>query len=172
MNKIQHPNIMHLYEFLESTNNYYLVIQYCNGGDLEAYLKKKPNNLIPELEALYYLKQIMNAFNVLHTHQIMHRDFKLANIFMHNDIVVVGDFGFAKAGFAMATTNLGTPVTMAPELHLGTVNWTLLRAHITAVLTSGLSEWSSTRCSTETTPSLASQSLKSCLILGPTLVPT
>lgn len=119
MHKIDHPNVMHLYEFLESSNNYYMVIQYCNGGDMEAYLKKKPGNFIPEMEALFYLKQIMNAFNVLHAEKIMHRDFKLANIFMHNDIIVIGDFGFAKAGFDMAKTLLGTPVMMAPELHLG-----------------------------------------------------
>lgn len=123
MNKINHPNIMHLYDFLESSNNYYMVIQYCNGGDLEGYLKKQRNHLISENEALYYLKQIMNAFSILHAEKIMHRDFKLANIFMHNDTIVVGDFGFAKAGFEMAQTKLGTPVTMAPELHLGQVSF-------------------------------------------------
>lgn len=122
MNKIKHPNIMHLFEFLESQNNYYMVIQYCNGGDLEGYVKKKPNQLLPEGEALYYLKQIMNGFQELYKEKIMHRDFKMANIFLHNDILVIGDFGFAKAGFEMAQTKLGTPVTMAPELHSGTVS--------------------------------------------------
>lgn len=121
MNKIIHPNIMHLFEFLESSNNYYMVIQYCNGGDLEGYVKKQPNQLIPETEALYYLKQIMNGFQELYKEKIMHRDFKLANIFLHNDTIVIGDFGFAKAGFEMAQTKLGTPVTMAPELHSGQV---------------------------------------------------
>lgn len=119
MNKINHQNVMHLYEFLESGNNYYMVIQYCNGGDLEAYCKKQRNQLLPENQALYYLKQIMNGFIVLRQEKVMHRDFKLANIFMHNDILVIGDFGFAKAGFDMAQTKLGTPVTMAPELHSG-----------------------------------------------------
>lgn len=121
MNKIVHPNIMHLYEFLESPNNYYMVIQYCNGGDLENYVKKQPNQLLPEGEVLYYLKQIMNGFQELYKEKIMHRDFKLANIFLHNDTIVIGDFGFAKAGFEMAQTKLGTPVTMAPELHSGQV---------------------------------------------------
>ena len=40
MSKINHPNVMHLFEFMETQNNYYLVIQYCNNGDLEAYMKK------------------------------------------------------------------------------------------------------------------------------------
>lgn len=46
----------------------------------------------------------------------MHRDFKLANIFLNDDNIVIGDFGFAKSGADMATTKLGTPLTMAPEL--------------------------------------------------------
>lgn len=121
MNKINHPNVMHLSEFLESSNNYYMIIQYCNGGDLEAYCRKQPNQLLVESEALYYLKQIMNGFIVLRQEKVMHRDLKMANIFMHNDILVIGDFGFAKAGFEMAQTKLGTPVTMAPELLMGSV---------------------------------------------------
>lgn len=52
----------------------------------------------------------------------MHRDFKLANIFLHDDTLVIGDFGFARAGIEMAKTNLGTPLTKAPELHLGAVS--------------------------------------------------
>ena len=46
----------------------------------------------------------------------MHRDVKLANIFLHNDRVVIGDFGFAKKGKLMTGTILGTPITMAPEV--------------------------------------------------------
>ena len=60
--------------------------------------------------------QIMNGFRELHKYKIMHRDFKLANIFLNDDQVVIGDFGFAKSGADMATTKLGTPLTMAPEL--------------------------------------------------------
>ncbi len=83
MASINHPNIMHLYEYLETTNNYYLVLQYCNGGDLESYLKKM--NRLSESEALYFLMQIMNGFRVLHFKKIMHRDIKLANLFLKDD---------------------------------------------------------------------------------------
>jgi serine/threonine protein kinase len=121
MNNINHPNIMHLYDFLESNNNYYLVMQYCNKGDLENYLSKQPQNFLLEKDALFFLKQIMNGFQVLHKHKIMHRDFKLANLFLNDSNLVIGDFGFAKSGFDMAQTKLGTPLTMAPELHMGVV---------------------------------------------------
>ena len=46
----------------------------------------------------------------------MHRDFKLANIFLNDDNLIIGDFGFAKSGADMASTKLGSPITMAPEL--------------------------------------------------------
>lgn len=59
----------------------------------------------------------MNGFKILHENKIMHRDVKLANIFLNDDVVIIGDFGFAKMG-ETAFTNLGTPVTMAPELLL------------------------------------------------------
>jgi serine/threonine protein kinase len=114
MSEINHPNILHLYEFMETKNNYYLVITYCNNGDLEAYLKN--TGRLSESEAIYFLMQIMNGFRELHKHKIMHRDVKLANIFLNDNTVVIGDFGFAKKGQCIAFTLLGTPITMAPEL--------------------------------------------------------
>ena len=71
---------------------------------------------ISEQEAVYFLKQIMNGFRELHKCQVMHRDFKPANIFLHEDLIKIGDFGFSKMGATVAQTNLGTPITMSPEL--------------------------------------------------------
>ena len=116
MSNIKHPNIMHLYELLETTNNYYLVLDYCRSGDMEGYVKKHKG--LGEDEAVYFIMQIMNGFRELHKHKIMHRDFKLANIFLNDDTVVIGDFGFAKSGNEMAATKLGSPITMAPEILL------------------------------------------------------
>ena len=62
MHTIDHPNILHLYEFLESKNNYYLVLTFCNQGDMEMYLKKQNIKKLPEEKAIYFLKQIMNGF--------------------------------------------------------------------------------------------------------------
>lgn len=114
MSKIKHPNILHLHEYLETPNNYYLVIDYCNNGDLEQHVRKF--KFLGEQESVYFLMQIMNGFRELHRHKIMHRDFKLANIFLNDDKIVIGDFGFAKSGCEVASTKLGSPITMAPEL--------------------------------------------------------
>ena len=81
---------------------------------MENYLKKYGN--LSESEAVYFLMQIMNGFRELHKHQIMHRDVKLANMFLKEDTIVIGDFGFAKQGVETTKTRLGTPITMAPEL--------------------------------------------------------
>jgi len=120
MGQIHHPNLLHLYEFLETSNNYYLIIDYCNNGDLEKHVEK--NKFLGEQESVYFLMQMMNGFKELHKHKIMHRDIKLANIFLNDDNIIIGDFGFAKSGSDMATTKLGSPLTMAPELLSGGPN--------------------------------------------------
>ena len=60
----------------------------------------------------------MNAFQTLVKNKIMHRDFKLANILLHEGNIKIADFGFAKllAGEDYATTMLGSPLNMAPEV--------------------------------------------------------
>lgn len=46
----------------------------------------------------------------------MHRDLKLANIYLHNDEIVIGDFGFSRIGVSFAQSKVGTPFYMAPEV--------------------------------------------------------
>lgn len=71
-----------MYDIKKTANNFYLILEYCNEGDLMAYLKKKKT--LNEEEAVEFLIQILNAFKTLVKHKIMHRDFKLANILMHD----------------------------------------------------------------------------------------
>lgn len=116
MNKIKHPNIVHLYELLESANNYYMVIDYCNNGDFEQYMRLRKISYLEESEAIFFLKQIMNGFKELRKHKVIHRDFKRANIMVHDDTLKIGDFGLAKKGYEIAMTIVGSYLTMAPEL--------------------------------------------------------
>ena len=98
MRKIKHPNIVHLYETLESSNNYYMIIDYCNHGDLVKYMKKRNITFFNEPEAKNIIMQIMNGFKILRKEKIIHRDIKLENILVHNDQIKIGDFGLAKFG--------------------------------------------------------------------------
>ena len=73
MQKIDHTNVMHLYNFLETPNNYYMVMRYCSEGDFEHFMKKRGIKFFPEEEVIYFLKQIMNGFQELHRCKVMHR---------------------------------------------------------------------------------------------------
>lgn len=114
MSRIFHPNIQHCYEAIMTANHYYLVVDYCNNGDLETWVKNQIR--LSQPEAIYFLKQIMIGFKTLHKNKIMHRDFKLANIFLNNDTIIIGDFGFAKQVLKETGSILGTPEIMAPEI--------------------------------------------------------
>ena len=90
-------------------------MQYCNGGDLEGYLEKKKR--LVEDEATRFLKQIINGFKGLHEVNAMHRDFKVANVLLHDGVAKIADLGFAKQMTRNVTaTILGTSLTMAPQL--------------------------------------------------------
>ena len=118
MNNLHHPNLLSLLAFLETGSNYYMVLPFCKDGDLEKKVQK--SGMIPESEAIFYLKQIMSGFVYLYKNKIMHRDFKLANVFLDGDQVIIGDFGFSKQGVDVTTTKLGTPFNMAPEIMFST----------------------------------------------------
>lgn len=65
------------------------------------------------------MKQILNGFKGLHEKDTMHRDFKLANVLLHDNVCKIADLGFAKQirDKALTKTLLGTDETMAPEVH-------------------------------------------------------
>jgi serine/threonine protein kinase len=118
MKRLDHPNLLRLVDFLETASNLYVVVQYCPDGDLEKWIQR--NGRLDEIDAVFFLKQIMSGFLFLHTNKIMHRDFKVANLFLDGRQIIIGDFGFAKAGVEMASTKLGTPYNMAPEIIFST----------------------------------------------------
>lgn len=69
-------------------------------------------------------KQLLDAFQILNKYNIMHRDMKPDNIFFHNGLIKLGDFGFCKnlnSAEDMARTMLGSPIYMAPEVLKGEI---------------------------------------------------
>jgi serine/threonine-protein kinase ULK/ATG1 len=110
-------NIVKLYDIKKTANNYYLIMEYCNEGDLAGYLKARRR--LSEDEAVEFLVQILNAFRSLVKNKIMHRDFKLANILKHDGHLKIADFGFSKLleeDDVTTATMLGSPLNMAPEI--------------------------------------------------------
>ena len=94
MKKLDNVNIVGFVEILRSSNNTYYVYEYCNGGDLEKYLKNKRR--LSEKETMGILKNLLNAFRDLRKNNIIHRDIKPSNVMLHNGTVKIGDFGFCK----------------------------------------------------------------------------
>ena len=116
MKTLKHPNLLHLYHRVDTDDLIALVLHLCKDGTLQKKLKNAPNKKFEEKMAVFYLKQIIAGFQEMHKHKIMHRDFKLENVFLDGDTVVIGDFGLAKSGFQSTSTFLGTRATMAPEM--------------------------------------------------------
>ena len=115
LQSIDNKNVIKLSEWFNENKYYYLVMEFCNGGDLEKYIKSKPNKIISEAEAIGFFKQLLNGFNALHEIKAMHRDFKLANVLLHGGVLKIGDLGFSKQA-DIAKTNLGTSLYKAPEI--------------------------------------------------------
>lgn len=68
---VKHPNIVQLYETLETENSYYMVMELCEGGDLMDRICDKKK--LEEKEVRKYARQIMSAVEHLHRHGIVHR---------------------------------------------------------------------------------------------------
>jgi serine/threonine protein kinase len=110
------PNILKLHDYYFTSNNTYIITEYCNQGDLATILKKCGN--IPEVEALKILKHITNGFKEQIKKGIIHRDIKPANIFLKNGIPKIADYGFSKMANAPKDKiyyNVGTPLYMCPS---------------------------------------------------------
>lgn len=114
MKTLSHPNIVRFYDVLQNNNHVYMIMEYCNGGDLSRYIQKQTNKYDQR-----YFHQIILAFEYLHSKGIIHRDIKPQNILIHQHVVKVSDFGFAKS---METTEdlhstfCGSPLYMSPEI--------------------------------------------------------
>ena len=77
LKKLSHPNIVRIYEFYESKNNFYLINEYCGGGELYNYINKSTLNE-QQLAILFY--QVFSGLCYLHENKILHRDMKPENI--------------------------------------------------------------------------------------------
>ncbi|KAK1171540.1 hypothetical protein AOXY_G6396 [Acipenser oxyrinchus oxyrinchus] len=118
---IKHPNIVQLYETLETENSYYMVMELCLGGDLMDKICDRKK--LEEREVRMYTRQIMSAVEHMHRHGIVHRDLKIENFLLdeYNNIKIV-DFGLSNTlkpeylSLELLNTQCGSPAYAAPEL--------------------------------------------------------
>ena len=95
----QHPNIVRLIDSFDDIDNIYIVMEFCEGGDLANYFEKRGCKMLEE-RVCQLIHRLMTAIYYLHSYGIVHRDLKLENILMtsskdDSDIRVL-DFGLSK----------------------------------------------------------------------------
>lgn len=118
LSKMNHENIVKYYDSFVENNNWFIVMEYCNGGDLYNYLKKNKTPL-KEAQIFSIFIQICNGLNYIHNVKVIHRDLKSLNIFLTKDFNVrIGDLGVAKilSQTGHAKTFIGTPYYLPPEI--------------------------------------------------------
>ncbi|XP_038551666.1 serine/threonine-protein kinase Nek4 isoform X2 [Micropterus salmoides] len=121
LSQLRHPNIVTYRESWEGDDcQLYIVMGFCEGGDLYHRLKQQKGELLPEKQVVEWFVQIAMALQYLHERNILHRDLKTQNIFLtKTNIIKVGDLGIARVlenQNDMASTLIGTPYYMSPEL--------------------------------------------------------
>ncbi|GFO07829.1 serine/threonine-protein kinase nek4-like [Plakobranchus ocellatus] len=121
LSKLKHPNIVSYKDSFETDSGFlFIAMQYCEGGDLYARLKEQKGIPLEERQVVEWFVQIAMALQYMHERNILHRDLKTQNIFLtKSKIIKVGDLGIARvldSAGDMATTLIGTPYYMSPEL--------------------------------------------------------
>lgn len=120
MKHLDHPNIVKLYQVIETDKTLYLVMEYASGGEVFDYLVA--HGRMKEKEARAKFRQIVSAVEYLHQMHIVHRDLKAENLLLDADMnIKIADFGFSNEFVPgnKLDTFCGSPPYAAPELFQG-----------------------------------------------------
>jgi serine/threonine protein kinase len=117
---MDHSHIVKLYDVLREGAMVYIIMEYCGGGSLEEYINKK--GPLPEDEVQHFTKQLALGLQYMRGKGIIHRDLKPENLLLtvahETGNLKIADFTFARyiEPGDLATTIVGSPLYMAPEL--------------------------------------------------------
>uniref|UniRef100_UPI00358F54A2 MAP/microtubule affinity-regulating kinase 3-like isoform X3 n=1 Tax=Myxine glutinosa TaxID=7769 RepID=UPI00358F54A2 len=120
MKLLNHPNIVKLFEVIETERTLYLVMEYASGGEVFDYLVT--HGRMKEKEARSKFRQIVSAVQYCHQKRIVHRDLKAENLLLDSDMnIKLADFGFSNefTPGGKLDTFCGSPPYAAPELFQG-----------------------------------------------------
>ncbi|KAK3101307.1 hypothetical protein FSP39_002569 [Pinctada imbricata] len=120
LSRVSHDSILNYIESFEDEECLNIVTEYCDGGDLEVYIKQREGKKLPEVRICHWIHQIASGLKYLHDNKILHRDLKTKNVFLMGDLSLkLGDLGIAKLlelNQSKAESFVGTPAYMSPEL--------------------------------------------------------
>ncbi|ELP91435.1 hypothetical protein EIN_155420 [Entamoeba invadens IP1] len=115
MSHFNHHNVVKLFAFFDDETRYFLVMEFCKGGELYKLLQKQIR--FSEPEAAKYVKQTTDALIHIHQRKCIHRDLKPENILLDmNGDVKLSDFGWSVRSDCKRKTCCGTPDYLSPEL--------------------------------------------------------
>ncbi|KAG3293128.1 NIMA related kinase 5 [Ictidomys tridecemlineatus] len=119
--KMKHPNIVTFFSSFQENSRLFIVMEYCDGGDLAKRILRQRGVLFSEDQILGWFVQISLGLKHIHDRKILHRDIKSQNIFLSKNGMVakLGDFGIARVlnnSMELARTCVGTPYYLSPEI--------------------------------------------------------
>ena len=120
ISKLNHPNIIHVEKILEDSKNHYIIMEYCDNGELFEYIVKKDR--LEQIEAAIFFYQMINGVEYLHKKGFVHRDLKPENLLLTKDkILKIIDFGLCHDfnGTNLLKSKCGSPSYAAPEILKG-----------------------------------------------------
>ncbi|XP_063229975.1 serine/threonine-protein kinase Nek8-like [Bacillus rossius redtenbacheri] len=124
LSMLTHPCIVRYLDSFHEDSVFSIVMEFASGGTLQEFIARRDGRLLPQKSVLHLFCQAVLAVQHVHSHRILHRDLKTANIFLTGGpacVVKVGDFGISKvlSSRSSASTVVGTPCYMSPELCQG-----------------------------------------------------
>ncbi|CAM9258662.1 unnamed protein product, partial [Laminaria digitata] len=123
LKRVRHPNVIALYEVLDTPSTIYFMMEHCDGGELFDYIVR--HQRLQEGQACFFFRQLVDGMEYLHEHDVTHRDLKPENLLLQSSEdgwrLKIIDFGLSNTheGGKMLQTACGSPCYAAPEMIAG-----------------------------------------------------
>ncbi|CAM9183090.1 unnamed protein product, partial [Pylaiella littoralis] len=123
LKKVRHPNVIALYEVLDTPSTIYFMMEHCDGGELFDYIVR--HQRLQEGQACFFFRQLVDGIEYLHDHDVTHRDLKPENLLLQSSNdgwrLKIIDFGLSNTheGGKLLQTACGSPCYAAPEMIAG-----------------------------------------------------
>uniref|UniRef100_H3GDM1 Protein kinase domain-containing protein n=1 Tax=Phytophthora ramorum TaxID=164328 RepID=H3GDM1_PHYRM len=123
-----HDNVLQTYQHFQQDDSWFVVMEYCEGGDLWQTLERLPHSRLPEIQALPLFSQIVRGVHLLHDNGIAHRDLSLENVLLSRNggaggrpfgTAKICDFGLSTNAARVCHERVGKAYYMAPEVVAG-----------------------------------------------------
>ena len=120
LSRLNHPNVIKIHHIFEDQKNFYIIMEFCENGELFNRIVEK--KFLTEEEASIFYYQLINGLEYIHKNNIVHRDLKPENLLLaKNDLLKIIDFGLSNyTGYnILLGTPCGSPCYASPEMVSG-----------------------------------------------------